>query len=296
MLGVRKARRGRCCWLMAAGVRPAAAQDAAAPSSASSSPTAPRSPASASGCGWTTGSCSRCRSRPTPPRSCSWSRWPPGGSTGRSTERYAVTARAVHYASTRAEDDYAQFSEPGRGGADRHRPRARSEAPAGDGRGRPQGDGRWPDEHYGYRAADVQQMLTLSTRSSASCAPRPGRTRSSWASSHVHAAAAGRDAAAAADHGRARRAAPGGLDAGRAGRARHAAAAAGAVHRPRGGACCPRPGRRASAPRALGHPGRRNGPPTPPTASWPPPSLAAGRPPRPGRRRARHRAGAGGRR
>ncbi len=59
-------------------------------------------------CGWRTGSCSLPLSADVAPElqlvtlaagRVDWSK----------TERYAVTARAVHYASTRAEDDYAQF-------------------------------------------------------------------------------------------------------------------------------------------------------------------------------------------
>jgi hypothetical protein len=77
------------------------------------------------------------------------------------TERYAHSARAVRYAATRAEDDYAEFSnqvaavltsvakepDPGRrlGLAEA----ARSAL------------AEWPRRHYGYRAGDVQQMLGL---------------------------------------------------------------------------------------------------------------------------------------
>lgn len=77
------------------------------------------------------------------------------------TERYAHSVRAVHYAATRAETDYAEFSnqvaavltsvakepDPGRrlGLAET----ARSAL------------AEWPRRHYGYRADDVQQMLGL---------------------------------------------------------------------------------------------------------------------------------------
>lgn len=77
------------------------------------------------------------------------------------TERYASTVRAVHYAATRAEDDYATFSnqvaavltsvakEPD---ATRRLAIAESARTA---------LAAWPRQHYGYRAADVQQMLSL---------------------------------------------------------------------------------------------------------------------------------------
>lgn len=77
------------------------------------------------------------------------------------TERYANTVRTVHYASTRAEDDYAQFSndvaavltsvarEPD---ATRRLTIAESARTA---------LAEWPRQHYGYRSADVQQMLSL---------------------------------------------------------------------------------------------------------------------------------------
>jgi hypothetical protein len=77
------------------------------------------------------------------------------------TERYAVTARAVHYASTRAEDDYAVFSNQVAAvltGIAREPDPKRRLAMAEAARTAMQ---RWPDEHHGYRAADVQQMLTL---------------------------------------------------------------------------------------------------------------------------------------
>lgn len=77
------------------------------------------------------------------------------------TERYANTVRTAHYTSTRAEDDYAQFSnqvaavltsvakEPE---ATRRLAIAESARTA---------LAEWPRQHYGYRAADVQQMLSL---------------------------------------------------------------------------------------------------------------------------------------
>lgn len=77
------------------------------------------------------------------------------------TERYATTARAVHYASTRAEDDYAQFSNQVAavltGVAKEPNPERRlalaesARAALAD----------WPRQHHGYRAVDVQQMLSL---------------------------------------------------------------------------------------------------------------------------------------
>jgi len=77
------------------------------------------------------------------------------------TERYAETARTVHYASTRAEDDYAQFSNQVAavltGIAREPDPKRRlmmAEAARG-------ALAEWPRTHHGYRAADVQQMLSL---------------------------------------------------------------------------------------------------------------------------------------
>jgi hypothetical protein len=77
------------------------------------------------------------------------------------TERYAATARAVQYASTRAEDDYAQFSNQvatvlsaiAREPDPKHR-LALAEAAR-------TAMALWPEEHHGYRATDVQQMLTI---------------------------------------------------------------------------------------------------------------------------------------
>ncbi len=77
------------------------------------------------------------------------------------TERYAATARSVHYASTRAEDDYAQFSNQVAAvltGIAREPDPKRRLAMAASAR-RAMAD--WPNQHHGYRAADVQQMLTL---------------------------------------------------------------------------------------------------------------------------------------
>lgn len=77
------------------------------------------------------------------------------------TERYAATVRSVRYASTRAEDDYAQFSnqvatvltsvakEPD---AKRRLAIAESARTA---------LAEWPRQHYGYRADDVHQTLAL---------------------------------------------------------------------------------------------------------------------------------------
>lgn len=77
------------------------------------------------------------------------------------TERYATTVRTSHYASTRAENDYAEFSnqvaavltsvakEPD---ASRRLAIAESARTA---------LAEWPRQHYGYRAADVQQTLSL---------------------------------------------------------------------------------------------------------------------------------------
>jgi hypothetical protein len=77
------------------------------------------------------------------------------------TERYAATARAVHYSSTRAEDDYAQFSNQVAAvltGIAREPDPGRRLAVAESAR---KAMAAWPGEHHGYRAADVQQMLTL---------------------------------------------------------------------------------------------------------------------------------------
>ncbi len=77
------------------------------------------------------------------------------------TERYAQTARTVHYASTRAEDDFAQFSNQVAtvltGVAKEPDPKRRL-ALAESARA---ALAEWPRQHYGYRAADVQQMLSL---------------------------------------------------------------------------------------------------------------------------------------
>ena len=77
------------------------------------------------------------------------------------TERYAATARAVHYGSTRAEEDYAQFSNQVAAvltGIAREPDAGRRLAVAEAAR---KAMAAWPGEHHGYRAADVQQMLTL---------------------------------------------------------------------------------------------------------------------------------------
>ncbi len=77
------------------------------------------------------------------------------------TERYAATARSVHYASTRAEDDYAQFSNQVAAvltGIAREPDPKRRLAMAASAR---TAMANWPTQHHGYRAADVQQMLTL---------------------------------------------------------------------------------------------------------------------------------------
>jgi len=77
------------------------------------------------------------------------------------TERYAATVRAVHYASTRGEDDYAVFSNQVAAaltGIAREPDPARRLAMAEQTR---KAMADWPGEHHGYRAADVQQMLTL---------------------------------------------------------------------------------------------------------------------------------------
>jgi hypothetical protein len=77
------------------------------------------------------------------------------------TERYAATARTVHYASTRAEDDFAQFSNQVAavltGVAKEPDPKRRL-ALAESARS---ALAEWPRQHYGYRATDVQQMLSL---------------------------------------------------------------------------------------------------------------------------------------
>ncbi|MGE0123639.1 MAG: hypothetical protein AB7U25_11940 [Vicinamibacterales bacterium] len=77
------------------------------------------------------------------------------------TERYAAAARAVHYASTRAEDDYAIFSNQVASaltGIAREPDPARRLAMAEQAR---KAMAEWPGQHHGYRATDVQQMLTL---------------------------------------------------------------------------------------------------------------------------------------
>lgn len=77
------------------------------------------------------------------------------------TERYAATARSVHYASTRAEDDFAQFSNQVAAvltGIAREPDPKRRLAMAASAR---TALADWPSQHHGYRATDVQQMLTL---------------------------------------------------------------------------------------------------------------------------------------
>lgn len=77
------------------------------------------------------------------------------------TERYAESARAAHYASTRAEDDYAQFSNQVAAvltGVAREPDPARRLALAESARA---ALADWPRQHHGYRAVDVQQMLSL---------------------------------------------------------------------------------------------------------------------------------------
>lgn len=77
------------------------------------------------------------------------------------TERYAETARTVHYASTRAEDDFAQFSNQVATvltGVAREPDPKRRLAAAESARA---ALAEWPRQHYGYRNADVQQMLSL---------------------------------------------------------------------------------------------------------------------------------------
>lgn len=77
------------------------------------------------------------------------------------TERYADTVRSVHYASTRAEDDYARFSNQVAevlSGVAKEPDPTRRLALAESAR---TALAEWPREHYGYRAADVQQMLSL---------------------------------------------------------------------------------------------------------------------------------------
>lgn len=77
------------------------------------------------------------------------------------TERYAQTARTVHYASTRAEDDFAQFSNQVAavltGVAKEPDPKRR----LAQAEGARAALAEWPRQHYGYRATDVQQMLSL---------------------------------------------------------------------------------------------------------------------------------------
>jgi hypothetical protein len=77
------------------------------------------------------------------------------------TERYADTVRTVHYASTRAEDDFARFSNQVAevlSGVAREPDAKRRLAMAESAR---TALAEWPRQHYGYRAADVQQMLSL---------------------------------------------------------------------------------------------------------------------------------------
>lgn len=77
------------------------------------------------------------------------------------TERYASTARMVHYAATRAENDYAEFSNQVAAvltGVAREPDPARRLKMAESARA---ALAEWPRQHYGYRAADVQQMLSL---------------------------------------------------------------------------------------------------------------------------------------
>lgn len=77
------------------------------------------------------------------------------------TERYAETARAVHYTSTRAEDDYAQFSNQVAAvltGVAREPDPAHRLALAESARA---AMADWPRTHHGYRATDVAQMLSL---------------------------------------------------------------------------------------------------------------------------------------
>lgn len=77
------------------------------------------------------------------------------------TERYAQTVRAVHYASTRAEDDYVRFSSQVAsvltGVAKEPDPKRRL-AMAESARS---ALADWPRHHHGYRATDMQQMLAL---------------------------------------------------------------------------------------------------------------------------------------
>lgn len=77
------------------------------------------------------------------------------------TERYAHAARAVHYAATRAEEDYAQFSNQVAAvltGVAREPDRGRRLTIAESARA---ALAQWPSQHYGYRAAEVRQMLGL---------------------------------------------------------------------------------------------------------------------------------------
>ena len=77
------------------------------------------------------------------------------------TERYALTARTVHYASTRAEDDFAQFSNQVAAvltGVAKEPDAKRRLAMAEHAR---TALAEWPRQHYGYRSSDVQQMLSL---------------------------------------------------------------------------------------------------------------------------------------
>ena len=174
------------------------------------------------------------------------------------TERYATAARATHYAATRAEDDYAQFSNQVAAvltGIAREPDPKRRLAVAESARTRHGRLARRPLRlPRRRRAADAHAHRRGDQR--AARGRRPGLLRAG--AGGVDAADAHRAAAAAAHHRRARRAAPGRLDDRRTGRSRHAAAAAGAVHRPRGGVVAAGLGG-AGADHSPRHPGRGPG-------------------------------------
>ena len=77
------------------------------------------------------------------------------------TERYAAVARAAHYTASRAEADYAQLGNEVAGVLNqiaREPDRARRLALAEQAR-RALAD--WPGQHFGYRQADVREMLGM---------------------------------------------------------------------------------------------------------------------------------------
>jgi hypothetical protein len=77
------------------------------------------------------------------------------------TERYAAAARAAHYTASRAEADYAQLGNEVAGVLNqiaREPDGARRLALAEQAR---RSLATWPEQHFGYRQADVREMLAL---------------------------------------------------------------------------------------------------------------------------------------